>query len=89
MPCFDGAECIENLCKAGLDGQCEGNHQCKSNRCLNGFCAACMNGGDCGGPACTMGACPPATAPDGAYCIDNDDCISGSCTGFPPRCAPP
>lgn len=94
MPCGLSLDCTAiNICKGTNGVSCEGNHQCVSNRCSNMLakCNSCDSNTECGGDICdkVSGVCGTVTLPNGAYCVNSDDCASSNCTGFPRRCAPP
>jgi len=92
MTCGLGLNCTSiSICKGANGVGCTGDHECVSNRCAQtGKCSDCSTNLDCGGELCDLStkACPLATLPNGAYCVNSEDCASNNCTDFPRRCAP-
>ena len=93
VACDSGVDCAEDFhCRAGAcvrgrlgrDGapclvaeDCQGERRCEAGLCAS----ACETADDCeaDGFACTAGLCQPETAPLGAACANDGECLDGRC----------
>ncbi len=91
QPAGSDAECasgtvIQFLCSLPVGAACTAHHDCIFRNCVNGVCMnGCSTASQCadGGPCSANGVCGMVA---GKYCIVNEHCKSGKCTGFPRRC---
>lgn len=77
---------VQFLCALPQGAACNGHQECISRNCVNNICAPqCTNAGQCieGGPCSGNGVCGMVA---GSYCIINEHCKSGMCSGFPRKC---
>ncbi|HRI72378.1 MAG TPA: hypothetical protein PK156_49425 [Polyangium sp.] len=91
QPAGSDAECVSGtviqfLCSLPSGAACTAHHDCVGRNCVNGVCTAqCSMASQCadGGPCSANGVCGMVP---GEYCVVNEHCKSGNCSGFPRRC---
>lgn len=91
QPASTNSEClagtvIQILCALPSGAACKAHNECIGRNCVGGICTPqCSNAGQCanGGPCSANGVCGMVA---GNYCVINEHCKSGNCSGFPRRC---
>lgn len=91
QPADTNADCvtgtaIQFLCSLPSGAACMEHHDCVGRDCQNNVCTPqCSMAAQCanGGPCSANGVCGMLA---GEYCVINEHCKSGNCSGFPRRC---
>lgn len=82
-PCLYDVNCASGRCADFcVDGRagspCDGNSDCLTGNC-NGVCR-CLDASDCDeGQVCASGECLPTMLGEGAACVVEEQCVSGTC----------